>query len=1294
MKAQTTSLEAHVPRVATSWERESPGSLWRTIDGTLLFVDISGFTNLSERLARKGRVGAEELTSVLNRVFGEMLHVVFERGGSLLKFGGDALLLLFATEDHVMQACAAAVEMRSVLREASKERTSVGRIDLKMSSGIHSGPAHFFLVGDSHRELIVTGPTASVTTEMEATADASEIVVSAETVRLLPSGFTGDAKGKGLLLRKRKIDHPRCGRLTQETLPETELSTFIPRALREHLASGVTESEHRLATIGFVKFKGVDGMLAGRGPERVAEELDRLIRAVQEAVDGEGVTFLASDIDADGGKIILTAGVPIGRHDDEGRMLRAARRILDGDAALKVRIGVNRGHVFSGNVGTEYRRTYTVMGDTVNLAARLMAAADPGMLYASPSPLDLSSTLFRTKAIEPFHVKGKENPVQAYAVFEEIGVRPPELKHELPFHGRDAELEMIVDIVTTCATSGRGGMMTITGDTGVGKSRLVAEVLERCPGLATLMIQAEPNGKDNPYWAFRDPLRRLFGVERASQSKMEATLSAALDESAPGSGWALPLLGDVMHIEIDDNEETSAIDPKFRPDRTADALIEILEQMHLGPFATLAEDGHWMDDASLQLLKRIGGAARTRPWTVVITARCDDSDFEPLGDEVALRPLGDDSVRAIAIEATAGAPLRPHELDAIVSRAGGNPLFLSEILNVIRETGSADRLPDSLDAVVSTEIDTLPPLARQLLRYSSVLGRSFAKVVLNEFLAVDDIHLDEATRQELGRFLEDDGEERLRFRHSVVQNVAYEGLPYRRRRELHARAGGVVERLAGENPDAASEFLSTHYSLSGEYEKAWRFSRVAADRAKRAYANTEAATHYRRAIEAAKRRESVEPRELADIWTRLGEVQDLAGEYEAAREAFSRALKANGSDPARAAGLYLRRAEAWFGSGNLSQAKRNITLGRKQIDREDEASCLKVLARLDAYEASVHAAGGDPVQALASASSALERARSTDEGEALARALGVIDWANFMMGRDEPRHGEQAIEILQELGYVERSVAIMNNMGAYAYLEGNWDEAIDWYRQSIEAAERSGNVYHAANSRMNLGELLVGQRRYEEATSLLNDAERVFRASNAPQALPFVSVYRARAALGLGRVDQAIEDLERVVSRQLDTGKSSEIPEAVIYLAEALARSDRSSEALDWLDRLESQAPEVALELSPGLGRVRGLVLASINRHREAIDALEQSIEAAVNDGDQYAEALTREARIETQIRVGQDPDPADIARVTDLFNQLGIRSHDLDIGIGEDDLRIFFEQGDNRRTSDDLSIDFATGEV
>lgn len=1254
------SLQPYVPRIASDWHEVAAGRLWRPVEGTLVFVDISGFTSLSERLARKGRVGAEELTSVLNRVFGRMLDVVYRRGGSLVKFGGDALLLLFSTDDHVIQACAATVEMRSTLRSASQVPTSVGRIHLRMSSGIHTGTFDSFLVGHSHKELIVTGPEASITTWMESTASAGEIVVSGAVRAAVPRDFARDPRGDGWLLRKRKIDHPPCGPIGDLSPPGHMMTDLVPVALRDQLTSGIEDSEHRIASVGFVKFSGVDSLLRERGPEEVSVQLDRLVAVVQEAADDENVTFLASDIDADGGKIILAAGVPSSRHDDEGRLLRAARRIVDSQLGLVVKIGINRGHVFVGNVGNEFRRTYTVMGDTVNLAARLMAAAGPDSMLAAPTVLAMSSTLFRTEPLEPFHVKGKEQPVQAFSVFEETGVRPPVIETSLPFHGREAELAMLVGVVNTCSRVGRGGMMTISGDTGVGKSRLIAEVLDRCSGMDVLMIQAEPSGVDNPYWAFRDPLRRLLGIERGEQKEMASQLAKTVHAIAPGLAWSLPLLGDVMHIEVPDNRRTAEIDPRFRPERTADALIEVLEAQHSLPVAIVAEDGQWLDEASLKLLARIGTAAAERPWTVLLTARSQTSGSVALGSEVALSPLDKETMQAIAVEATRATPLRPHQLDQIIEKADGNPLFLGEILRVISQTGSAEQLPDSLDAVVSTEIDTLPVLARQLLRYSSVLGRRFRRVVLDEFLAPEQVLLDNATVQELSRFVQDEGEGRLAFRHSVVHDIAYSSLPYAKRRELHARAGDVIERQAGSDPETVAEYLSNHYSQSGEYEKAWKYAQIAAGKAKRAFANIEASSHYTKALEAARHLDGIAPSDVADVWTHLGEVRDLSGQYEDAREAYGHALRTSEGDPVKAVDLYLRRAETWYGSGRMAAAKTNVALGRKRLSNADFATRVGLSARLDAYAASIHAGTGSVTDARQAAERAVADAESAKEEEALARAYSVLDWVSFMEGAGgESGYGAHAVEIYERLGLIQRSAMVLNNMGGFDYFKGKWDEALVNYEKAIDSAERSGNVVEAANTRAATAEVLIGQRRESEALALIEEAERVIRASGADQLLPFVLLQRARAERAIDGPERTIEILDPLFRDQVPGNESDWAGEIAVELSDAYVALGQSRLGLEVLTTLQESAPTTAAWVAAGVARVLSAAALAGSDVKAAVAHLDEALNAAIEDGDQYGELLALELGQRLAKELGAHTDEEAGRRLEELYQGLGVRPLD-----------------------------------
>ena len=359
------------------WSKTRTARYW-TGHGTAAFVDISGFTKLSERLARKGREGAEQITEAIGGSFESILEVAYAHGGSLLKFGGDALLLWFEGDGHVERACHATPLMRRVLRTVGRIEVPGAKVTLRMSQGVHSGEFHFFAVGTSHVELLPAGPGWSRLVAMEHAAEAGEILLSTETAALLPARCLGDAKGPGVLLKREPAGHaPKMPLQPRPPMPFGTLARCLSPAIRAHVLEGGGTSEHRPVTIAFIQFKGIDALIERGGPDAAADALHRLVSAVEAATEERDVAFLASDVDADGGKLILTSGAPKVTGDDEERMLLALRKIADTELPIPIRIGVNRGSVFAGDIGPAYRRTYTVMGDAVNLSARLMAKADP-----------------------------------------------------------------------------------------------------------------------------------------------------------------------------------------------------------------------------------------------------------------------------------------------------------------------------------------------------------------------------------------------------------------------------------------------------------------------------------------------------------------------------------------------------------------------------------------------------------------------------------------------------------------------------------------------------------------------------------------------------------------------------------------------------------------------------------------------------------------------------------------------------------------------------------------------------
>jgi class 3 adenylate cyclase len=350
-----------VSRLTLDWLASGSSDRLRVVEGTLAFVDISGFTRLTEMLAARGKAGAEELTSLLGSIFAELLGVAYEHHGEVIKWGGDAVLVFFAGTGHARRTVDATSEMQRRMDRIGSLRTSAGRCRVQMSVGAHSGQFHFLLVGSRHHELIITGPAATTTATMEALAEAGEIVVSPACARQLDRDVVGSRKGPGRLVSSPPNWSERGSSARNVASPEAPGALFevgpiscLPERLREHLLAGPLESEHRQVAVAFVEFGGTDDLLASGETGTVAAALGDVVSKVQESCARRGVTFWETDIAIDGGKIMLVAGAPSAAEDDAGRLLSVARDIVDGSGPLRLRAGVNYGRVFFGDFGPPY----------------------------------------------------------------------------------------------------------------------------------------------------------------------------------------------------------------------------------------------------------------------------------------------------------------------------------------------------------------------------------------------------------------------------------------------------------------------------------------------------------------------------------------------------------------------------------------------------------------------------------------------------------------------------------------------------------------------------------------------------------------------------------------------------------------------------------------------------------------------------------------------------------------------------------------------------------------------------
>jgi class 3 adenylate cyclase/tetratricopeptide (TPR) repeat protein len=1138
-------VSAFQPRVLLARPPDAPRH-WRT-EGSLAFVDISGFTKLSDQLAQRGREGAEDLVATLVRTF-TLLLAATDDGGDVLKFGGDALLISYTGHLHERRACHAAYMMQRVMRVIGNVQLTGARARLRTSIGIHSGTFDYLLPGIEHQDLVVTGAGVTEVLAMESAADAGEILLSSATAGKLPRSYLGARKGNGVLLR-RVAPMPSTGsQILFRTYDDAQIWRHMPavfRARPDLLHSG---SDHRRAAMAFVHVTGIDEMVA-RDPVETLSRMDDLASLVEEATAETGVSVLDTDIGADGYKYFLAAGAPASLEDPEGRMLRALLRITLTETGLNVRAGCAAGRVFAGIVGAPFRCTYAAMGDTTNLAARLCAKASPGGVLAHAPLVSTSLTAFAHGEQEEVTLKGKPDPVPVVHVTDVLGRRGRPLT-DVPFVGRDEELAGVSQALST-ARSGKGAVVEIIGEPGLGKSRLASAALD-ATGLPVMLISMDPYGGLVPYQTLRQVLRRLMGIPTNCGSEAAGELftqfvTAAIPEMVP---W-LPLVAPAVAADVEPTRAVDELDARFRTPRLHDAVRDLLTALLPDPIALLFDDAQWVDESSADALAFAFSDVAAHPWAVVLTRREGDDGLHGSDVmstvEVRLTPMSSSHATSLVSRQTL---LRPDEIDAIVARGGGNPYFLL----ALAANHSEGDLPDTVEELVGTRIDDMGADERELLRKAAVLGSRF-HVDLYERATGDHSFHDAVREPAVAAYLGIDQDGMVAFHREIYREVAYGQLTFRARKQLHQKAAVAVEsspELAGE---AKLAMLSLHYFRAGIWQLAYRTSRDAGDQAKLDYANDEAVEFYRRGLIAGHRAGA--PRdELRSLVESMGDVSHVAGRFDDALKDYKSALR-TATDPRDKIRVILKAGRVLDQGGRFPGAIRLYREARHDAAELPPAEVELTLAEIDVSDAASHYFRGRLDEARDLAERAWTRAADLPDEDRVNRvraraafmydsAAGLIDGPKGLRFRDMP------LDMYREMHDHYYAGIVSNNLGLQAFNEGRWAEAAELYTSGRELSLRAGDRVSACFMTMNLAEILGLRGRVEEAEELLEQAMQTFTALDVTVGRAATGCILAALLLRQGEVDRARELLgaARIVSVAMDS--QQDLDEVEVLELEAL----------------------------------------------------------------------------------------------------------------------------------------------
>ena len=801
-----------------------------------LFADVSGFTALTELLAARRPGGVEFLTRLLNDYFGQIIDRVLAHGGDVVNFAGDAVVALWRDEAEPLATLALRAAQCALQVQAQLEEYVVGGDQpLVLRLGLGAGQASAFQLGgvDGQWEFCVVGEALEQAGRAERLAPPGGVAASPEAWQLLCPAVSGalltPGAADGGARLERVLAPPPVKRVRPVAVrPEAEaiLRGLVPQPVQARLGLGQVEwlAELRTVTAIFICLRRLDHRLPLEQAQAALESVQREVRRYEGtlnklAVDDKGVTVLAA------------FGLPPLSHEDDaarGVLASLAVRSALAEVGLTAAVGVATGRVFCGVVGNERRREYTMIGDPINVAARLMQAAlpPPGgtqnwehAILCDAATRDQAQTRVEFEALPPLMVKGKAEPV---AVSWPRRERRRVAHAEGGLVGRAAEREQIAASLRQLKRSEPPPAFLVEAEPGVGKTRLAEEVRlqAEAAGLASWLGAAEAVERATPYFIWREVFAALFELARyETAAEKRAAVLAAL---GPERALRAPLLAAVLPLDWPETDLTRQLTGAARADSTRDLLAQALQEAALqAPRVVVLEDGQWMDSASWELAHAV--RQRPVPLLLVVTTR-------PLADPLpagyaALRAAPDTRhwrlgalppEEALAlIRQSLGVRQVPEAVGRFIGdRAEGNAFFTKQLAYALRDSGAllirdgachvrpgldldAADLPDTVQGVVTGRIDRLQPDQQLTLKVASVIGRVFSYRVLDAVhpIAADrarlPAQLSDLERLDLTALEAPEPDLTYIFKHSITQDVAYNLIPVTGR-----LTGGAGMRLA------------------------------------------------------------------------------------------------------------------------------------------------------------------------------------------------------------------------------------------------------------------------------------------------------------------------------------------------------------------------------------------------------------------------------------------------------------------------------------------------------------------
>ena len=893
----------------------------------------------------------------------------------------------------------------------------------------------------------------------------------------------------------------------------------------------------------FADIVGFTGLSEDRDPEQVKNLVDRCF------------ALLADDITAFGGRvdkvvgdaIVALFGAPIAHEDDAERAVRAALRMQETvgrfddetGVGIRLRIGVNTGEVLVGAM--QAGDDYTAMGDVVNTASRLQTTAEPGTVVVGTDTHTATQELIRYRSVGQLHARGREAPVTAYRALAPYG-RPGERRttSELPFVGRDPEVETLRVSMAHAFAARRGLVMTLTGESGVGKSRVAREIADLARfdhDAVVLRGRCLPYGETNIWWPIAQLVRSATGLAddaplEEAREVVAAMVAGILGDRAQAFN-ADRVADGVLHLLGYDTPLTRLPTERSSSEATRSTRILLGTLTRQTPLLLWLSDLQWADDAVLRLLDDLIDRLGRRPVVVLVSGTAAVYErWSPrpgLFNAVSLSLDGLDDAAMARLAANVAPEFDDDTRRALVERAGGNPLFLEEMARMVSASDDTDTqgLPANVRSVIGARLDVLDDEARNVIGDAAVLGLTGDRGALRTMASYTDSarDLDSALTSLHRADLLEVTTKTWAFRSNVVRDVVYDRLTKSQRAYRHE---GVARWLEANRPSEADTIALHYRQAAGLVDDLGGVEGIDPGVASRAVDWT------LRALDERGQRSSVE---------QTVELQTVALD-----------LLAPGDD--RRAEVLLRRAETQLRAVQLAAAKDDLRTAT-EILPADAPLGLRFRRELVASEIAQWA--DEHAQAVGAAEAALDLAREAGDDHLRAQALRRRGMAEVFQGNSEAAE----VSISDSFAAYEREgdevgmAWARQNLAWIAFTEGRMTEAEDRLLTAADAFTRAGDLAGRAWCTGLLAYVRIYAGRFAEADELARQTLLDAREQGDKWAQGMMNVALATSALWTGRVDDALEHAESALAHFPDGADAMGVSQALAARGRALVRRGR-----------------------------------------------------------------------------------------------------------------------------------------